>query len=255
MAETTSTGGAAIAPDSPIFRSATARALEWIIVPAVLLVITGSFHLHAMLTMGDWDFWLDWKDREFWIVVTPTMIVTYCGALHYILWHHFRLPFGATFAVGTLLLAEWIVRYFGWHIWSNFPVNLVTPAFFWPGALALDAVLCLSGSWIVAGVFGASFFGASFYGANWAWLAAYHVPLEVSSGVTTLADRIGFEYIRTGTPEYIRIIERGTLRTFGQHSAAVSSGFAAFLCTLMYWLWWYIGGLFSTVKYIKSGSF
>ena len=231
-----------------------ARALEYLIVVAVVLVVIGSFHLHAMLTMGDWDFWLDWKDREWWITITPIMVVTYCGALHYILWEHFRLPFGATFAVGMLLLGEWLVRYFGWHGWSHYPINFLTPATFFAGALVMDAILLLSRSWIVTGIFGASMFGLLFYPSNWAWLAPYHVPVEVNGLVMTVADLIGFEYIRTGTPEYIRIIERGTLRTFGQHAAPVAAAFSAFVCVLMYWVWWFIGKVFSTVKYVKKGA-
>ncbi|HIN90265.1 MAG TPA: methane monooxygenase/ammonia monooxygenase subunit A [Porticoccaceae bacterium] len=228
------------------------RFLEWVIVPAVLLVVIGSFHLHAMLTMGDWDFWLDWKDREFWITITPILIITYCGALHYILWAHFRLPFGATFAVLCLLIGEWIVRVGAFHSWSYYPINLVTPATFFAGAIALDTILLLTRSVILTGIVGGSMFALLFFPTNWAWLAAYHVPVESNGIVMTLADLIGFEYIRTGTPEYIRIIERGTLRTFGQHSTAVSAAFAAFISIFMYWLWWYIGKLFSVVKYVKG---
>ena len=229
-----------------------ARCLEWVIVVPVVLVITGAFHLHSMLLMGDWDFWLDWKDREYWIAVTPIVVITFPAAVHYILWEHFRLPFGATLCVGTLVGAEWIVRYFGWHEWSHYPINLVTPATFFAGAVAMDAILLLTRSFILTGIFGGSLFALLFFPSNWAWLAQFHVPVEINGLVMTLADLIGFENIRTGTPEYIRIIERGTLRTFGQHSTAVSSFFAAFICVLMYWIWWYIGKAFSTVKYIKG---
>lgn len=228
------------------------RALDWVIVPTVVLVLTGAFHLHFMLMGGDWDFWLDWKDREYWITITPVSVITFCGAAHYILWQHFRLPFGATLCVTLLVIAEWIVRWSGWHVWSHYPINLVTPAYYVPSALALDTILLLSGSWVVAGIFGGSLFGFLFFPSNWTWLAAYHVPVEVHGVVMTLADYIGYENIRTGTPEYIRIIERGTLRTFGQHSAPVSAAFSAFLCILMYWVWWFIGKWFSTVKYITK---
>lgn len=247
MQESTS----AVTPLSPKAQK-IARVLEWVIIPAVLLVIMGTFHLHAMLTMGDWDFWLDWKDREWWITVSPVVIITFCAALHNILWVNFRLPFGATFAILTLLIAEWVVRIVGFHMWSHYPINLVTPSTFFAGALAMDAILLLSRSMIITGVCGGMLFALLFFPSNWAWLAAYHVPVEANGLVMTIADLIGFEYVRTGTPEYIRIIERGTLRTFGQHSTAVSSFFAAFMCVLMYWIWWYIGQLFSTIKYFKG---
>ena len=228
------------------------RALELLIVIPVFLVVLGSFHLHAMLTMGDWDFWLDWKDREYWIVITPVLTITFCAALHAILWRNFRLPFGATFAITTLLIGEWMVRIFGFHGWSHYPINLVSPATLFAGALAMDAILCLTKSMVLTAIFGGMAFGLTFYPSNWAWLAAFHVPVEQNGLVMTLADLIGFEYVRTGTPEYIRIIERGSLRTFGQNSAPVSAFFAGFICVLMYWVWWYIGKFFSLVTYFKG---
>lgn len=233
-------------------QSDVARVLELILIPTVAFVLMGSFHLHFMLTAGDWDFWLDWKDREWWLTVTPVMAIMYCGALHYILWEKYRLPFGATLAVGLLLLSEWIVRYFGWQMWSNFPIHLVTPAYFWAGALILDATLLVTGSFIITGFCAGFVFGAIFWPANWAWLGAYHVPVESNGVVMTIADLIGYEYVRTGTPEYIRIIERGTLRTFGAHSAPVSAAFAGFLCIFIYWFWWWLGSLFSTTAYYKG---
>ena len=41
-------------------------------------------------------------------------------------------------------------------------------------------------------------------------------PVEVANSQLTVADLFGFQYIRTGMPEYLRIIERGTLRTYGK---------------------------------------
>lgn len=243
--------GSTYQPVSPVANK-VGRALDWVIVGAVVFVLTGAFHIHFMLLAGDWDFWLDWKDRQYWVTITPPVTIAFCGALHYILWQHFRLPFGATLCVTLLLIAEWIVRWSGWHMWSHYPINLVTPAYFYAGALVLDSVLLLTGSWLMSGIIGASMFGFLFYPSNWAWLAAYHVPVEVHGTVMTLADYIGYMNVRTGTPEYIRIIERGTLRTFGQHSAAVSTAFAAFLCTLTYWVWWFVGKWFSNNKYISK---
>jgi len=39
------------------------RTIDWMALFVVFFVIVGSYHIHAMLTMGDWDFWSDWKDR------------------------------------------------------------------------------------------------------------------------------------------------------------------------------------------------
>jgi methane/ammonia monooxygenase subunit A len=80
----------------------------------------------------------------------------------------------------------------------------------------------------------------------------FHVPIEWQGGLQTVADQFGFEYLRAGMPEYLRHIERGTLRTYGQMAAPLSAFFSALLCILVYGLAWQIGKAFSTVRYIKN---
>jgi methane/ammonia monooxygenase subunit A len=53
-------------------------------------------------------------------------------------------------------------------------------------------------------------------------------------------------------PEYLRIVERGALRTYGQYATPLSAFFSVFLCTLMYPLWWYLGKALATTKYVKN---
>jgi methane/ammonia monooxygenase subunit A len=90
-------------------------------------VVCGSYHIHAMLTMGDWDFWADWKDRRLWVTVTPIVLVTFPAAVQYFLWERFRQPWGATVCVLALLFGEWINRYFNFWGWTYFPVNFCIP--------------------------------------------------------------------------------------------------------------------------------
>jgi len=68
----------------------------------------------------------------------------------------------------------------------------------------------------------------------------------------TIADLFGFEYIRTGMPEYLRIIERSTLTHLRPVCNTVIGLCSALLCTLMYTLWWYIGKWFATVRYLNK---
>lgn len=218
------------------------RAFDLIIVAIVFLAVLAGFHLHAMLTIGDWDFWVDWKDREFWVTVTPVLLITFPAAIMYIFWEKFRLPIGATVCALALILGEWATRWFGFHTWSYFPISLVWPATIIPGAILLDMVLMLTGSGLLTAIIGGWAFGLIFPLGNWTMLAAYHLPVEVMhSEVASVADLIGYSFTRTATPEYIRMIERGTLRTFGGHSTVVAAFFSGFLCILMYLLWWYIG--------------
>jgi methane/ammonia monooxygenase subunit A len=54
---------------------------------------------------------------------------------------------------------------------------------------------------------------------------------------------MGFEYIRTAMPEYVRIIEQSTLRTFGDAVTPLTAVFAGFLNIMNLWFWAWIGSL------------
>ena len=169
-----------------------------------------------------------------------------------VLWGRFRLPVGATLCVSALLIGTWVTRVFAYHYWNYFPVNMVIPATLLPSAMVLDVILMLSNRVTATAIFGGSAFALLFYPTNWPIFAMYHLPVEYGNSQLTLADLYGFQYIRTGMPEYLRIIERGTLRTYGQSAAPLSAFCSALLCILMYALWWYIGKLFATVRYLKK---
>jgi methane/ammonia monooxygenase subunit A len=70
--------------------------------------------------------------------------------------------------------------------------------------------------------------------------------------VMSVADLVGYYYVRTGTPEYIRMVEKGTLRTFGKDVAPVSAFFSGFICVLIYFWWHFVGRWFATTKMLQS---
>ena len=228
------------------------RTIDYLGLFILFFVITGGYHVHAMLTMGDWDFWADWKDRRLWVTVTPIMLVTFPAAIQAVIWEHFKLPFGATLAVLGLLFGEWVNRYFNFWGWTYFPINFVFPAILTPGAIMLDGVLLLTGSYLATAVFGATLFGLLFYPGNWVIIAGLHMPVEYHGMLMSIADIQGYHYVRTGTPEYIRMIEKGTLRTFGKDVAPVSAFFSAFVCILIYFIWHFIGRWFGTTKFLQQ---
>jgi methane/ammonia monooxygenase subunit A len=78
------------------------------------------------------------------------------------------------------------------------------------------------------------------------------VPVEYNGMMMTLADLQGYHYVRTGTPEYIRMVEKGTLRTFGKDVAPVSAFFSAFMSILIYFMWHFLGEWFSSTKRVQS---
>ncbi len=143
------------------------RAYDYLILVLALFLFIGAFHLHVALTVGDWDFWVDWKDRQWWPLVTPLMMITFPAAVQAVLWTHFRLPLGATLCIACLLIGTWIARFFAYHLWNYFPINEVLPATMLPSALVLDAILMLSNSVTVTSIFGGMAFALLFYPSNW----------------------------------------------------------------------------------------
>jgi methane/ammonia monooxygenase subunit A len=229
------------------------RKFDIIIVLNLFILMVAAFHIHALLTAGDWDFWTDWKDRRWWLVITPITLITFPAALSAVLWIGFRLPFASTLMVLGLLVGQWIGRLVQFHMWGYYPVNFVWPATLIPCAILLDVALLQTRSYIFTAVFGGMLWALTFYPANWALLAPFHLPVDNQGVLMSIADLQGYEYIRTGTPEYIRIIERGTLRTYGGAVATVSAAFSAFLCILMYWIWWFFGRwLGLNIKWLKG---
>jgi len=226
--------------------------LDIVISLIIILAITAAFHLHFQLLAGDWDFWVDWKDRQYWVTLTPIVAITFPAALQYVLWEKFRLPIGATLSITCLLAGAWIARVFGFHLWSYFPFSLIWPVLMIPGALVLDCALVLTGNFFFTAVIGGMGFAVLFYPGNWPMLAAYHLPVEVMGTLVSVADYIGYAFTRTATPEYLRFIERGTLRTFGGHSAWVASAFSGFVCVLTYLVWWHIGMLMTRVTTLPN---
>jgi methane/ammonia monooxygenase subunit A len=84
---------------------------DWILLFVLFLVLLGSYHIHYMLLAGDWDFWIDFKDRRMWPTVAPIVAMCFAAAAQSFFWTKFRLPFGATVVTLALLVGEWINRY------------------------------------------------------------------------------------------------------------------------------------------------
>ncbi|MGH8583261.1 MAG: bacterial ammonia monooxygenase, subunit AmoA [Gammaproteobacteria bacterium] len=228
------------------------RTADYIILVFSFLVFCGGYHVHAMLTMGDWDFWIDWKDRRLWPTVTPIMLITFPASIQFFMWDRLRLPFGATFAILGLLFGEWVNRYFNFWGWTYFPINFVWPATVVPSAVFLDVMLLWSKSYIVTAVLGGICFSLLFYPSNWSMLAKYHQPVEYQGMMMTVADIMGYHYVRTGTPEYIRFVEKGTLRTFGKDVVPVSAFFSGFVSSLIYFIWHFFGRWFCTTRFVQE---
>jgi methane monooxygenase/ammonia monooxygenase subunit A len=143
------------------------RIWEWLVVVAVALLFMGAIHLHVMLSVGDWDMFVDWKDRQFWVLVVPVSMMMIPAALQAVFWHYFRLPIGMTLGATLLLVATWITRVVGWHIWGYFPFSLGIPSTILVGALACDAILLIVRSSLLTSTFGGFLVAFLFFPSNW----------------------------------------------------------------------------------------
>jgi len=101
----TSKSGGAVGPFHSVAEAVgCVQTTDWMLLVLLFFAVLGGYHVHFMLTAGDWDFWVDWKDRRMWPTVVPILGVTFCAAAQAFFWVNFRLPFGATFAVLGLLI-------------------------------------------------------------------------------------------------------------------------------------------------------
>jgi methane/ammonia monooxygenase subunit A len=199
-------------------------------------VVAGAADITRLLFAGDWDFWVDWKDRQWWPIVTPISMIIMPSAIQYIVWLIWRLPIGATYTAICLFLASWIGRVYQWQAFVDFPLTLIWPASIVLAAILLDWILLKTRSFVLTSVVGAAVWTSAFWIANYVPLAAYLQPVEFMGHVLTIADVLGIQYVRTQTPEYLRLVENGTLRTFLHETQYVSLVFGATLSVVGYWI-------------------
>jgi methane monooxygenase/ammonia monooxygenase subunit A len=95
--------------------------------------------------------------------------------------------------------------------------------------LLLDLMLMWTRSFWITAVLGSVLWGALFYPVNLILLAPFLQPVEYHGQIMTLADVQGFEYVRAQTPEYVRLIEQGSLRAFLREITAVVALSAGYL--------------------------
>lgn len=230
------------------------RIFEFMVVAAVIMLFTGAIHLHVLLLAGDWDMFLDWKDRQFWPLLSPVVMIMFPAALQAIFWNYFRLPIGATVGAVCLMLAVSISRPASFMWWTDYPLNLVLPAQMIAGAIVMDVFLLVFRNALFTAIFGGFAFAFMFYPSNYAIFAPFYVPVSHQGMMASMADLIGYVYPRSATPEYIRIIERGTLRTFGDSASWVSALFGGFICIFMHYAWWKLGLVMSTMKFLPNNT-
>ena len=90
---------------------------------------------------------------------------------------------------------------------------------------------------------------------NYVPLAPFLQPAQFMNHVLTVADVQGIAYIRSQTPEYLRLIERGALRSFLGETQYVSLAFGGTMAIAGYWLGQFIGrylAVWPIRRYLKT---
>jgi len=228
------------------------RSMDIMLLP-VFLIFFGSVTIFLIsLTVGDWDYWADWRDRRWWPLVTPFSFITTPAVFTYFFWKYFRLPIAATCVTIGYLAGVYVSRYVNFHEFAGFPFAFVAPSTFIGMAILLDATMLITRSFFFTGAIGAFLFAIVCYPLNWPAFAPMHVPVEYLGNMVTVADLMGFQYIRTAMPEYVRIIEESTLRTFGEAVTPLTAFFAGFITLLHFYLWVWVGSLIGQSRWAKK---
>ncbi len=220
-----------------------------------VFVVAGAADITKQLFAGDWDFWTDWKDPQWWPVVTAFATIIIPSTLQYIQWTAWRFPTGATYTACCLFFAAWVGRYFQWDLAATYPMNFVWPASVVCAGILMDWTLMKTKSFILTSLIGAHVWAIAVWAYNYVPLAAFLQPAYFMDHVVTVADVQGIAYIRSQTPEYLRLIERGALRSFLGETQYVSLAFAGTAAFAGYWIGQFIGrylAVWPIRRYLKT---
>ncbi|BDG60505.1 methane monooxygenase/ammonia monooxygenase subunit A [Caldinitratiruptor microaerophilus] len=204
-------------------------------------VVAAAADITKLLFAGDWDMWTDWKDRQWWMTITPFAMIIIPSALQYIQWAAWRFPTGATYTSVCLFLASWIGRWLQWKVLVSYPLNFVWPQSTILAGILMDWILLKTRSFVLTSLIGGMVWTLALWVGNYVPLAPFLQPVQFMGHVVTLADVQGIAYLRMQTPEYLRVIEHGSLRTFLQEAQYVAFAFGATLAIAGYWVGQFIG--------------
>jgi methane/ammonia monooxygenase subunit A len=213
-------------------------AVFWV---SAAFIVGAAANITMLLFAGDWDFWTDWKDRVWWPILTPFALVIIGSALQYIQWLAWRFPTGMTYTAVCMWGLSTLGRWLQWGNFVWYPMNFVWGSTMVPAGIFADWVLFKSKSFIITSVLGSAVFAFTWWVSNYVMIAPYLQPAEWMDRILTLSDIQGIAYIRSQTPEYLRIIEHGTLRSFLGETQYVSIVFGMTVTVAGYWIGQFIG--------------
>jgi methane/ammonia monooxygenase subunit A len=192
-------------------------------------VVGAAAELTTMLLVGDWDFYTDWKDRQWWPMVTPFAIIIVPSALQYLHWHVWRMPTGAVYTALCAGIASWVGRIVQWDWFGGFPLNYVWPLTMIVAAIWLDWVLLKTKSFLLTSLIGSVGFTLIWWASNHVLMAPFRQTADWNGMTMTVADVQGVEYVKSQSPEYLRLVEAGSLSAFDGQTLPVALALGATL--------------------------
>jgi len=213
-------------------------AVFWI---SAAFIVGAAANITLLLFAGDWDFWTDWKDRVWWPILTPFALVIIGSALQYIQWLAWRFPTGMSYTAICMWGLSTLGRWLQWGSFVWYPLNFVWGTTMVPAGIFADWVLMKTKSFIITSFIGSAVFAFTWWVSNYVLIAPYLQPAEWMDRILTVSDIQGISYIRSQTPEYLRIVEHGTLRSFLGETQYVSIVFGMTVTVAGYWIGQFIG--------------
>lgn len=126
----------------PIF---TTKVITMIAFTATLIFSQNMFAVSSQIGVGDWEFWIDWKDYA-WAPFVYTWIVAVHFPIYSWVFHKFfKIYFGATLALMFWFLQRTLMIDLFYVGMNNYPYNYVQPPSYLLSAIASDFVLILFG--------------------------------------------------------------------------------------------------------------
>src|SRR5262249_441442 len=147
-----------------------------------------------------------------------------------------RFPTGFTYTAVGLWLVSWLGPGLQWDVFVNYPLNFVWPPTIVPAPIITDWILLKTRGFVITSLVGGMAFSIPLSAPHSTTLAPFLQPVSFMGSVLPLADVQGVSYLRSATPEYLRMIEHGTLRSFLEETTLVAILFGGTVATAGYWV-------------------
>jgi hypothetical protein len=137
----------ATADEQPTVRSPffTTKAITFIAFTATLIFSQNMFAVSSQIGVGDWEFWLDWKDYAWAPFVYTWIVAVHFPIYSWVFNKFFKINFGATLVLMFWFLQRSLMVNLFYVGMNNYPFNFVQlPSYLLP-AMATDFTLLIFG--------------------------------------------------------------------------------------------------------------